>query len=588
MPIIRVDSYPHSHLVGLTRRLNQRASTRIGNTPNNHILYSPHRLAGQGHHLERMMSLVSSKCDRLAYVTANRLIVKKINHAAGRAAAGHIDKTLTEHERIVWRDTISSAVSTALRKVHDAVMSGDAEAPDTPKVFAAVQHLVPEAGTWLQREFRSGCLVPTSNGMYVVTYMGSVTYEASFLLTTSWRNDMGTYAPFVTANGHALVSCAVKPSGIAAIDESVQGVISCSLAYGPYMDSHMDYEWDDNNDRYRHTNFFEEDDDYDDDEDERNRDGLYEYHSSGSHRSKAVAYHKPMDTDSLRDDKLTLGFEAEIQIDGRIRALDKIRADNVLNKVSILEEDGSLDSRTGFEMVTGWSTLHTVCDWSTRFCDIVSEYEYSVENAGLHIAVGGLTELHVARVYGFVFDEANRPLLRDLAGRDYNEYAGKFYFMNFSHGYWRAADRQPPCAARKVAANTIKVVQSGESSSRYGALNYRKYDYAGTLEWRMFSATGSATRMQARLQFVWAVCKYVDPLLCNPLTTEGFLKALTKDLHLRRNTQVLRDYIVRSKARKEVFPVFASEVSKIQERENKKLLFEHAKKTANTTLPVAA
>lgn len=316
--------------------------------------------------------------------------------------------------------------------------------------------------------------------------------------------------------------------------------------------------------------------DEDEDEDES---GLLDYHSYGSERARAVRYHAPDASDPLAADPFTLGFEAEIQVPARYRIVQRIKRDPVLSRVAILEEDGSLCSRTGFETVTGWSTLNEVCRWADAYGEALKDSDYNVDNCGLHIAVGGMSNLHVARVMGFVFDEDNRPLLRDMAGRDYNGYAKDYRFI--SDPYGGARPNQPAHTARRVAANSAKAITAGWEHSRYLGLNYRNDgDYNGTLEWRLFAGSGNATRIKARLQFVWAVTHYTKPALCNELTMSGFLTALMRDPHLRRHTAVLRDYIVRTAQHKARFPTFAEHADMLNKKELKKKAYEAEKRTA--------
>lgn len=434
------------------------------------------------------------------------------------------------------------------------------------KVYEATQTVF---GTAMANKLRiftdTGAVGHVDHGIYAIQPDGS----------WGFLNDISDdYYTFVTVLGtdNIQYSTTLPYSG-------APTTISCTLAHRDWLEAHRYYE---RNETYYHEYYVgpsDEFEDEDEDEDEDSRDGLEGYHSSSRQRDRAVRLHESIEGDALKGDRLTLGFEAEIQTtDARREAVAKIKAEPVLSQVTVCESDGSLNSSDGFETITGWSTMPTVCDWAERYCNIISGFDYYTDNAGLHIAVGGLTQLHVARVYGFVFDTANRPLLRDMAGRDYNSYAGNFSFQNWKgegrYGYAEARLGVPVenFKHRRIAANVVSIAKKGPGSGRYSGLNYRSAGdrYGGTLEWRLFEATGSSVRLVARLQFVWAVCKYTDPTACNPLTTDDFLAALVHDPYLRRHTKELREYIVRTSQHEARFPAFATQVKELRQRALKK------------------
>lgn len=581
MPSINAIYYHTTHITGLFRRLRNRILD--GHFYDRYTATQGGTLVGPAPFITRLNRLVSHRRDRYGYISNynNRKIHTQLHRLVGGVVVGRLSPDAPK----VWDEAIGHSrtyvLQKSLTKIHQRVMEGKMRKPDGERVYAALRALEPRKP--LAVDGGSGCLFFEEQGHYVRSGDGECVF-------VTYEGEQPQLEYFVEEGGATNVIAIPRRTGISALDLET-GSRVCHQGLRSYFEAHREYSWHAWRGRYESIDYEHPyyEDDGESDEDRENDDGLLEYHSGGPERRKAVRYHEPMDGDALKGDRLTLGFEAEIEIPGRHQAIHEIKSDPVLSSVSILEEDGSLSDRNGFEMVTGWSSLHTVCDWGRRFCEVTSKYDYNVDDAGLHIAAGGLTELHVARIYGFVFDEFNRPLLRDLAGRDYNSYAGRFRFKEYQKygSYWREKDSQPhaPLRARKVAAHAAKLVNAG-ASDRYVALNYRgdSNDYAGTLEFRLFKGTGNATRMRARLQFVWALCKYTDPLLCNPLTVEGFLRALASDVCLRRHTQTLREYIVRTQEHKTRYPAFSNEMTKIKTKENKKLLFEQSKK-AKLALP---
>lgn len=295
----------------------------------------------------------------------------------------------------------------------------------------------------------------------------------------------------------------------------------------------------------------DEDDEYSDDGDDSDyyddSDGdeyLLDYHSSGESRRNAVRFQAPAEDDPLKTDTLTLGFEAELNVTGRKRCVVELK--EALGRVAIFEHDGSLDGERGFETITGWSTLGTVREWGKAYCEVVSCYDYDTESAGLHITTSALTQTHLARVFGFIFARENSALVRFIAGRGFNGYADNYTFcagLSGKHTY----------TPRSIAANVIQRAKSDAfSDARYLAIHPRNSGtsdrYRGTVEWRLFRGTGNVKRMLARLEFVWAVTKFVDPARCNELTAAAFEEALVSDPFLRKHTPNLRAYIATSSA----------------------------------------
>jgi hypothetical protein len=335
------------------------------------------------------------------------------------------------------------------------------------------------------------------------------------------------------------------------------------LCHKHYAEDHLYFYSCD--DIYRENPPYDEDDDepHDDDYVEEDENGLLDYHSNGTMRCEHVCGHLPMVDDPLKDDPLKLGFEAEVNIESRRRScLEQLK--QVIGEIGVCEHDGSLTPGQGFEFVTGWSTLGTVKSWARAYCDVVNSYDHNFEEAGLHITTSALSALHVARIMGFVFDASNRNLVRHVAGRDYNHFARDYSDIRTRYGAEIAKTQ------RTVAAHYVK---HPRNHPRYQAINPRSRDdrYSNTIEWRMFKATVNPRSMQARLEFVWAVTKYCNPLRCETLTVTAFVHALINDHMMRRHTPCLRAYLTRTEGLREVYPTLAAAEEKAAARATKRL-----------------
>jgi hypothetical protein len=294
-------------------------------------------------------------------------------------------------------------------------------------------------------------------------------------------------------------------------------------------------------------------------------DGPLPYHSSGNARAYSVRFHAPFENDPLKNDTLTLGFEAELNIPQRDECIRELHS--AIGRVAIFEEDGSLDSSMGFETITGWSTLGTVREWAKRYCAVVSRYDYDVEDAGLHITTSSIPKTHIARVFGFIFADTNRSLVRFIAGRSFNGYARSY--KRYVH-----RDGGSSHTPRAIAADLLaRVSNDGFSDMRYLAIHPRSAEegdsYVGTVEWRLFLATGNSKRMLARLEFVWAVTKFTDPARCNALTTEAFEDALVNDPFIRKHTPNLRKYLA-TEDRAPALPALRALHSRLVQKETKR------------------
>lgn len=582
---------PNSFLIGLRKRILKRwpggvvATTRNGvplGGAHVEVLSNRTRLYGPIGASIVTLNIGNSRHGRDLLASAlgasDLKAVRRMRRAVGAMVAGRMP---AEDDAIAakYHHATHSCLALALERKAARVARGEAKVTPFEKVYNVVNAVLGHgrgggiASNLAPASDCKGSALHADSGEWAVDPAG---------ISIFYRDVPDDYSPFRTATGAAAMSM-VRPEWRPGTTSVYVDVVA-TYAHRNWL-VRNNYFWDGVLDAYVHP-------DYRSDEDGEDEDGLCEYHSDSSRRHTCVRRHPSMESDALKDDTITLGFEAEIQVPERYSCIKALNADEVLRSVTVLEHDGSLNEEDGFETITGWSTMPTVVEWGERYCNVVSRQGYYTDSAGLHIAVGGLTQLHVARVYGFVFDRGNRPLLRDMAGRDYNSYSTDFYFMKEVKGAgyewerFRTVERPAPTAftSRKIAANMAIVAKKSASQGRYSALNYRRGGgYDGTLEWRLFEATGNATRMTARLQFVWAVSKYTDPALCNPLTTDGFLRALVTDPLLRRHTEALREYIVRTAAHQCRFPAFARAVTELRQRKEKK-----AAHLAKGSAPVAA
>lgn len=206
-----------------------------------------------------------------------------------------------------------------------------------------------------------------------------------------------------------------------------------------------------------------------------------EYHSHPD-RDIKVRYHKPDSDDPLREDNLELGFEYEYNSEHREGDAKRLYD----TTWCVCEEDGSLDSKAGMEVVTGYSTLGSVKRWADEVTKAVRVRD--LNDAGLHVGISGLRENARAKFIHFFSSPKTEALIRIVAGRYNSEYARASDYRIWALGYlWRAY-----------------IDGEYEERSKYRHVRDRD-DY---LEVRVFRSFEEPERIKAALEFVWAVAKF--------------------------------------------------------------------------------
>ena len=268
--------------------------------------------------------------------------------------------------------------------------------------------------------------------------------------------------------------------------------------------------------RYRHidsVHYWERDEEYhtepEDEDDESST--IPDYHAHP--RRRYVVTEQPADHPDPTD-PLLLGFEWEYLSQNRSGDAEDIDSLGF----AIAERDGSLDSDTGIEIVTGYSQIKTVCAWATRLREVINMH--GIRDAGLHINVSGLNQRDYAKF--ITFFNANQALVRAVAGR--------------WSTYFARADS--PSLAYWLGRFEGRCSFYGVNPERYSHVHMHD-DYA---EVRVFNSTTRAETVRARLQFTWSVAHFcMQPGL--KLGTPAFLHWFHANIWLHRTCQdLMREY----------------------------------------------
>ena len=276
-----------------------------------------------------------------------------------------------------------------------------------------------------------------------------------------------------------------------ALDSFREGVCQrCSPLYTRTMDGlHMLRErcWTDSyGDLWSSADaseYQDDDDDYSDDV------HIAEYHCHPS-RSSKMKFHTPDHDDPWAKDAIYIGFEWEYNsISGSRRRADSDGLDRT--DFCFGETDGSLSGSRGLEVVTGWSTLGTVCRWARDIGTLIRVGD--IEDAGLHVNVSGLTNLQMAKYITFLSRNAN--LTTKVGGRANTGYArvqsgklSEWLMKTRRHGYRELGSTAPP-------------------TDKYSFCNIR--DSRAVAEVRIFNSSKSADEIVQRIQYAWAVAQFV-------------------------------------------------------------------------------
>ena len=239
--------------------------------------------------------------------------------------------------------------------------------------------------------------------------------------------------------------------------------------------------------------------------------GIPDYHAHP--RRSYVITEQPADHPDPTD-PLLLGFEWEYL--SQTRSGDAEDIDSL--GFAIAEKDGSLESDTGIEIVTGYSQINTVCCWATQLREVINIH--GVRDAGLHINVSGLNPRDYAKL--ITFFNANQALVRAVAGR-----WGTYY-----------ARADSPSLAYWLSRFDGRSSFYGVNPERYSHVHMHN-DYA---EVRVFNSTTRAETVRARLQFTWSVAHFcMQPGL--KLDTPAFLRWFHANIWLHKTCKdLMREY----------------------------------------------
>jgi Zn finger protein HypA/HybF involved in hydrogenase expression len=203
---------------------------------------------------------------------------------------------------------------------------------------------------------------------------------------------------------------------------------------------------------------------------------LQDYHDHRD-RERKIRQHGGAAGDPESAPALMVGVEWEMLVDEDCRDSAAVALDRT--SFALAEADGSLDDERGMEVITGYSSLHTVNGWLSEIHKLTrpegSEY------CGLHVNISGLSyEANLQLVY---FLNNHRDFHINVAGRWNNRYA----YVN-------------TCENLSDAEEIIR------ANDKYRQVYVRREE--GYTEVRMFKGSCNVNLMLARTQYAWAVAMY--------------------------------------------------------------------------------
>jgi len=259
------------------------------------------------------------------------------------------------------------------------------------------------------------------------------------------------------------------------------------------------YAWCESDDRAEYDAGADDDDDDDDD-----RNGLADYHSHSRRRTVVRAIPSdPQDVHAKQKAPIKLGFEWEVESDDKLRLSAWLDSNEY---PALAERDGSIGDRYGVEVISGWSTLQTVCRWMTEIHANASPIGTS--NCGLHVNISGLTPAQAVRYREFIDHSANKALVRHIAGRYDVDYA------------YRGSTPLADPKEKLKATRTLK--HRGEYDEKYRHVNLARRGY---IEVRVFASSTKLDTLLARLEFAWAAAEFVRSAnIYTDLSAENFVQ----------------------------------------------------------------
>lgn len=201
-------------------------------------------------------------------------------------------------------------------------------------------------------------------------------------------------------------------------------------------------------------------------------------------------YNTRIDTYPIGIDKrgIYLGVELEVYCgDEDRRKVAKSILNLFNNKEILIKDDGSIDGRKGFEIVTRPIALNNHVELWNVFFDAITEGKvknvYEHESCGTHIHVSKepMGKKNIANIVMFVNTHINNKFIGTLADRPANRYS-QVYEKD-----WEYVD------------------QTNDDLERYEAVNIKP---RSTVEFRIFSCSLNKNNILTRLEFCRALSEY--------------------------------------------------------------------------------
>jgi hypothetical protein len=266
-----------------------------------------------------------------------------------------------------------------------------------------------------------------------------------------------------------------------------------------------------------------------------------------SYHSGVRVGHIPSQHDR-RKQAVLLGIELEFEFndnEGMHEAVNWVKNESVHNAYCVLEKDGSLAK--GFEAITGHTGLDQHDCLLRQLLDpegeLVLQARTGAKTNGTHIHVSKLdmTVLHQTKLATFIYADANRLFIEQLAGRriggDYCRNVDYLYHAKIVGQRHMDLKRSWPAAqAREFAA-----AEAFSDWSRYGALSLPT-STGTTVEFRLFRGSTDFAEVMAWAEFAFAAWHFSQQQGTTDMTVPKFIQFVYRTDN-RCDTKHLRKYL---------------------------------------------
>jgi hypothetical protein len=296
-------------------------------------------------------------------------------------------------------------------------------------------------------------------------------------------------------------------------------------------------EWDSYEEVYHNEAVYIEN--VNDDDDDDDDDGLAGYHNSV--RSFCVRSAKP---DALYSQTPPLGVELEVYNEHRADVVSYLKHDfDSIGKL-LLENDSSLDSRYGFEIITDPLGYPEWQDMGPRLCAGLIAQGTKGYNAphgnnsyGIHITLDRcyLSPLQEARLMLFMASTENQNFMRMIAQR------ASIYSANMDIGMTPPRHQKISHLGGLCAVHGERRKKKLVGAGKYCPINFK----TNLAEIRIFQSTLNVDSFMKNLEWVWAMVEWVRDSTGSAWLHTDFVAWLGRRGGARVDYKHLYDYLLR-------------------------------------------